>query len=123
MNIKTLLVIITGAIAPLAFALPAYACLMAGSCFGDTQQGFVSALDVMMADIIIFLKIAFDISLLYLVFGIIKRVRSGKDKTERKQAKKHIIRATTSLVITILAFILAELGYLFLGGPSYWPLL
>lgn len=62
----------------------------------------------------LFFVVAAVIAVLYLIYGGVKWITSGGDKTEVENARKHIIAAITGLIVVFLAFFLINfvLGFL-----------
>ncbi len=103
MNIKKLIATTTGAIAPLAFALPAYACLHS-PCFmymSPRNRMIFHTIE----DVSRLLIIPAVIFIFYLIFGVSKLTTSHGNKGKIKVAKKHMIRATIGLTVTLLVYI------------------
>ena len=121
MNVKKLIAVTTGAIAPLAFALPAFAqnidpCQGSGSQFNklcNLNAGNLGG--IVGAGVTFLLIIAVVISLFYLVFGGIKWVTSGGDKAKVESARNHIIAAIIGLVIAFLSFFVLSLALSIFG--------
>lgn len=68
--------------------------------------------------IIILLVVAIIIAVIFLVYGGIKWILSGGDKTGVESARNHIIAAIVGLIIALLAFFIVTfvLGLLGLGS-------
>lgn len=111
--VKKLFGIITGIISPLVLATPAFAdeiqLCPTGSQFEalckiqfSSIGGFIGKL------IILLLIIAVIIAVFFLIYGGIKWITSGGDKTAVEGARNHIVAAIVGLLIALLAFFIVN---------------
>ncbi len=115
-NAKRIIAAATGAIMPLAYALPVHAQLDPCTQSSIGQFGKLCRLNsnnlggIVAAGVTFMLIIAVVVALFYLVLGGIRWVTSGGDKAKVESARNHIIAAIIGLVIAFLAFFILQLA-------------
>ncbi len=104
--------------------IAAILCGLGGQNIAKTIQGIV----------VFFIMLAVVIALLYLLYGGIKWITSGGDKTKVEESRNHIIAAIIGLIVVVLAVfilsvVLAAFGINFskleipvIGGPTPSPI-
>ncbi len=111
-KLKKLIAAVTGLLAPLTLALPAYAqistcpegdfnvvCSLQASDFGKLVSNILTALFI----------IAIVVALIFLVWGGIKWIVSGGDKAKVEAARNTIIGGIVGLVLVFLAYFIVSL--------------
>lgn len=112
---RKLIGFIFGLISPLIFVSPAFAatiniCPPTGSGFDKLcLLDFNSFPGIIGTLIRLILIVAIVISLFFLIYGGIRWVLSGGDKTAVEAARNHIVAAIVGLVIVLLAFFILNL--------------
>lgn len=115
---KSLLGLTTGFVSYLFLATPAFAqavnlCPENSNNFNLLCQLKFDNIGVLIGKLItIILIVAIIVSLFFLIYGGIKWVLSGGDKTAVEGARNHIVAAIVGLVIALLAFFIVN----FVGG-------
>lgn len=95
-----------------AFAAPITIC-PANSTFSKLcELNFNNVGDVIGKLIVLLLIVAVIVSVFFLIYGGIKWITSGGDKTGVESARNHIIAAIVGLIIALLAFFILN----FVGG-------
>ena len=122
--VKKLLYIILGLIAYPFLALPVFAQTGVDPCTQSTDNPISAALcglattniGITIRNIVVFIIVlAVIIALLYLLYGGIKWVTSGGDKTQVENARNHITAAVTGLIIVFLAIFVITIVLSFFG--------
>jgi len=120
-SMRRLAGVILGGFSPLVFVTPAFAagainiCPQAGTGFEKLCTLNLDSFPSLVTTLInLVLIIAVIIALFFLIYGGIKWVLSGGDKTAVEAARNHIVAAIVGLTIALLAFfILNIIGGLF----------
>jgi amino acid transporter len=125
--VKKLLYIISGLTAYPFLALPAFA-QGVDPCTNAVENPISNALcglsntaniGITIRNIVVFIiVIAVIIALIYLLYGGIKWVTSGGDKTQVEAARNHIVAAITGLVIVFLAIFIVTVVMSLFGLTS-----
>lgn len=111
--VKKVFGIILGLLSLLFVVTPAFAqavnpCPQGGSFGGLCNLNFNNIGPFIGKIIIILLIVAIIISLIFLIYGGIKWIISGGDKTAVESARNHIIAAIVGLIIALLAFFIVQ---------------
>lgn len=124
MNVRKVIGLIGGILSPFLLTTPAFADIPVSICptgtFNKLCTNFTeNQFGTIVGNVItILLILAIIIALLFLIYGGIKWVLSGGDKTAVEGARNHIIAAIVGLVIALLAFFIVQfaLGLFGLSG-------
>lgn len=110
---------VAGLISPFIFVAPAFAATTINICPSSIQgssdfsrlcQFNIDSFPSLVSAIInILLIVAVIIALVFLIYGGIRWILSGGDKTAVESARNHIIAAIIGLVIVLLAFFIINL--------------